>query len=45
MFNVTLVLFPAVLKMLIGVVQIAVIIEITVRVKESLRMLSVINSR
>ena len=44
-FNVSLVLFPAVIKICIGIVQIAVIIEITVRVKESIRMLTVLNKR
>ena len=39
--NVALVLFPAVIKICIGIVQVAVIIEITMRVKESVRMLVV----
>ena len=38
-------LYPAVLKICIGIVQVAVIIEITVRVKESYDMLAVLNAR
>ena len=44
-FNCSLVLFPAVIKICIGIVQIAVMIEITMRVKESLNTLSAINKR
>lgn len=44
-FNCSLVLFPAVIKICIGIVQIAVMIEITMRVKESLYTLSAINKR
>ena len=38
-------LFPAVLKLEIGIVQIAVIIEITIRVRQSLTMLQNLSSR
>lgn len=44
-FNVCSVLFPVVIKMCIGLIQIAVIVEITVRVRESISMLSVLNQR
>ena len=43
--NVSLVLFPAVLKICIGIVQVAVIVEITMRVRESLHLISVMNKR
>ena len=45
MFSCALVIFPAVIKICIGVVQIAVMIEITMRVKESLNTLNAINKR
>ena len=43
--NVALVLFPAVIKICIGIVQIAVIVEITMRVRESMHLISVMNKR
>ena len=44
-FNCSLIMFPAVIKICIGLVQIAVMVEITMRVKESLFTLNAINKR
>ena len=44
-FNVALVIFPAVIKICIGIVQISVMVEITMRVRESLNTLNALNRR
>jgi hypothetical protein len=42
-FDPVLTLYPAVLKICIGIVQVFAILEITLKVRESVRMMAVLN--
>ena len=44
-FDITLTLFPAIIKLDIGIVQVGVIIEIMIRVQESINTMSVLTGR
>lgn len=42
-FDIALTLYPAILKMCIGIIQVFAMIEITIKVRESVRILAVLN--
>ena len=42
-FDIVLSLYPAILKMCIGIIQVFAMIEITIKVRESVRILAVLN--